>query len=259
MRIADLLTIRPISISAPGFIAIYVGAIGISEIVAATVSPFFGIFSHAIIIMLLVFHAALSQDVVSRRAFQALILIPLMRLLSVTLPIQELNPLYWNFIIGLPFLIAIGFMVRLLNLSARDVGLRPIRWKFDALVAASGFILSPIAYYLSPPTYLPNSLMGYEIVLFTLIVFIFAGFTEELVFRGILQRTMQNVSRQNGIALVSILYAMTYVGSFSLSYILFIGVVGQFFATCRQRGSLWGVILAHSIMILGILVQHYYI
>jgi membrane protease YdiL (CAAX protease family) len=41
-----------------------------------------------------------------------------------------------------------------------------------------------------------------------------------------------------------------YMGSLSLSYVLFIGLVGLFFSWCVKRtGSIWGVVLAHSLLI----------
>jgi membrane protease YdiL (CAAX protease family) len=53
----------------------------------------------------------------------------------------------------------------------------------------------------------------------------------------------------------SILFATMYIGSLSLSYVIFMGLVGLFFSWCVYRtASLWGVTLAHGVMMAGMLL-----
>ena len=84
---------------------------------------------------------------------------------------------------------------------------------------------------------------------------VFTGFVEEIIFRGMLQQVANEILGGAGVLCSSILFAIMYTGSLSLSYMLFIGLVGLFFGWCVNRtGSIWGVILAHSILNIGMIL-----
>ena len=78
------------------------------------------------------------------------------------------------------------------------------------------------------------------------------GLAAELVFRGLLQHVASPLFGRLGLLWSAAAFASMYTGSLSPSYVAFMGVVGLFFGWCVQRtGSLWGVVLAHGGLIVG--------
>jgi uncharacterized protein len=83
-----------------------------------------------------------------------------------------------------------------------------------------------------------------------LILLLFVGFTEELLFRGVLQQVAVDVFGRAGLVWSSALCACMSLGSLAPSYVLFMLLVGLFFAWCVERtGALWGVAVAHGVFI----------
>jgi membrane protease YdiL (CAAX protease family) len=186
----------------------------------------------------------------------------LLRVLSLTVPLREVPSLYWYAMIGIPLLLAAALAAYALGLSWSDLGLslssrssfsRP----FQVAIAATGVPLSLVAFWLVPrPQPIPTTLAGHDIILAPIILFLFTGFAEELIFRGILQQTArQALGPPFSIVYSSVLFATMYVGSLSPGYVTFMGLVGLLFGWCVNRtGSLWGVVLAHSLLNIGMLL-----
>ncbi|WP_439116288.1 lysostaphin resistance A-like protein [Nitrolancea hollandica] len=100
---------------------------------------------------------------------------------------------------------------------------------------------------LTPPLTTRDTLIG------AIILIIFSGAIEEILFRGLLQRVTTEIFGTWGIAWASVLFAVMYLGSHSAPVVAIMGLIGLFFGWCVERtGSTWGVILAHGIMLIGI-------
>ncbi len=214
-----------------------------------------------IILMLLGDYATLDEQVSYRRLLPALALLPLLRLLSLTMPVREIPQLYWYAMIGIPLLLAAIVATRTLELSWSDLGLSftsrgRFMWLYQVTIAASGVPLSFAAFWLVPrPQPLPTTFTGLDLILAPIILFLFTGFAEEIIFRGILQQTARQVLGPFSTVYSSVLFAVMYIGSLSPAYVIFIGLVGLYFGWCVYRtGSLWGVVLAHSLLNIGVLL-----
>ncbi len=233
-----------------------------AEIIGALSGAILGVVCDAfIILMLLVDYATLDEQVSYRRLLPALMLLPLLRLLSLTVPVREIPQLYWYAMIGTPLLLAAVVAAHALDLSWSDLGLRlhsrsPLAWLYQATIALTGVPLSLAAFWLVPrPLPISTSLAGRDIILAPIILFLFTGFAEELIFRGILQQTARQALGPFSVIYSSVLFAAMYAGSLSPGYVIFIGLVGLFFGWCANRtGSLWGVVLAHSLLNIGMLL-----
>jgi membrane protease YdiL (CAAX protease family) len=145
--------------------------------------------------------------------------------------------------------------MRLLGYHWPGVGLRVYAWPPQVMIALHGIPLSLAAFLIARPEPLLPSFDWQNIAISSVILFIFVGFTEEIIFRGLLQQVMTERFGRTGMVCSSILFATMYIGSLSLSFVIFVGLVGLFFSWCVYRtASLWGVVLAHSIMIIGMLL-----
>lgn len=230
----------------------YIAAIAVAEAISVFIGVIPGTLGHAILIPTMLSHYGLSEARY-RRVLPVLALVPLLRILSLVMPIQQLPQIYWHALVGLPLLIAAVLAAHLLGLSRAMLGLNLYARPLQALIALSGVPLSMAAFFILRPDPLIGEVSGSTIMIGAAILTIFAGFTEEFIFRGLLQQVVGEVFDGRAATLYStILFAIMYIGSLSLSYVLFIALVGLFFAYCvNKSGSLWGVVLAHSIMNVG--------
>jgi membrane protease YdiL (CAAX protease family) len=74
------------------------------------------------------------------------------------------------------------------------------------------------------------------------------GFVEEVIFRGVLQRSAVQVFGGWGLVDVSLLFAVAHWIHNSLIDIVYVFVIALFFAwVVKKTGSLFGVTLAHGI------------
>jgi membrane protease YdiL (CAAX protease family) len=155
-------------------------------------------------------------------------------------------------LIGLPLLLSAAWTVHLLGVPWSSLGLRLRAWPWQALVAFSGIPLGAVGVMLVHPMALIPALDWRDIIVGTIILTIFVGFMEELIFRGLLQQVMIDVFGPAGLLWSTVIYTSLYISSLSWSYVAFIGLVSLFFGWCVQRtGSLWGVVAAHSGLAVG--------
>jgi uncharacterized protein len=233
-------------------IPIYIAAVAIAEALGVFLGAVPSAASHAVLILVLLGHSILMDRAPSRHILLVLALAPLLRLLSLTIPIKEVPQIYWYAMIGTPVLVAVAATARHLDLPWSRLGLHRAPWPPQILIACSGLPLSLAAFLILQPKPLAPQPGWYGIVIGSIILLIFAGFTEEILFRGLLQQVITEIFGRAGLVYSSTLFAIMYIGSLSLRYVLFIGLLGLFFSWCVSRtGSIWGVVLAHSFINIG--------
>ncbi len=186
------------------------------------------------------------QESPVQRALLALALLPLLRILSVVMPIEGLGPLLWYGWVGVPLLLGAWLAVRALDLTPAQIGLRRTAAFPQIVIALSGPPLGLAAYALFHPVALVSR-TGLEALLAAAILIVFAGFAEELIFRGILQATLEEALSFWGVIAGAALYAVAHLPTLIPGYILYMGGVGLLFGwAVRRTGSTWGVIAAHA-------------
>jgi membrane protease YdiL (CAAX protease family) len=233
-------------------IPVYAAAIMAAEAVTVRGGVVLGTLCHAVLVLALLNHYVWLGHAPRRQALLVLVLAPLLRILSVTMPIKQLPPIYWFVLIGLPLLLSAAWTVRLLGVPWSGLGLRLRSWPWQCLVACSGIPLGAVGFMVGHPRALIPAMDWRDLVVGAIILTIFVGFTEELIFRGLLQQVMIDVFGPAGLLWSTVIYASLYISSLSWSYVVFIGLVSLFFGWCVQRtGSLWGVIAAHSGLAVG--------
>ncbi len=244
-------------------VLVYAAYTVIAEMMAVAVGPIPGAFAHALLVAALVHSYALLSDFPQRRAFLVLALLPLMRLLSLTVSVVSIPQVYWYPMIGVPLLLAAVLIARQLDLAsavrvaraAREAAgehLPDRRWQWA--IALTGVPLGLIAHLITRAAPLATSLPG--VLLATVFLVIFSGITEEYIFRGLLQPIMQGIFGQAaGLTFTSLLFAGFYLGTGQPLYVLLMALAGGFFGWVSDlTGSLRGVMVAHSLMVVGVLL-----
>ena len=241
----------------------YTAALAGAEAALASAGPIEGAAAYAAILAVLLTHSFISERGATGSSsdsasmlLPALALVPLLRILSLTMPVRELPDVYWYAVTGAPLLVALGLLARAQGGEwARSVV--PLAWSpVQALIAMLGVPLSLQAYLiLRPDPVVEQARLG-PIFGACLILFAFAAVPEELLFRGVLLRVLSDVfGTLGGVLLASALFTIVYIGSLSVGYVVFSAAVGLLFCWCvRSTSSLVGVTLAHTLLLVGLLV-----
>lgn len=227
----------------------YLAALTIAEVLTALVEPRAGLMLHSVLMIGLLVHAALTWERPIHRLLLTLTLAPLIRILSLSLPLAGFPILYWYLIVSVPLFVATFIMARVLGLNAADVGLTWHKGLAQAGIALTGLLFGAVEYAILRPAALTPALTWRAAWLPALILLVSTGFEEELIFRGVMQRVAIDVlGRRWGILYVAALFAILHVGYKSLLDVLFVFVVALFFGWAAERTrSIVGVTLAHGI------------
>jgi membrane protease YdiL (CAAX protease family) len=195
--------------------------------------------------------SGLSQRGREFRFLLPLALPPLIRLLSLALPLANFPLIYWYAIIGVPLFIATFLTARAIGLTAGEIGLR-LSWRelpIQLLIGLSGILLGFIEYLILRPEPLFTK-PSWELVLFAiLILIIFTGFLEELIFRGVIQSSSTQALGSVGIIFTALVFSVLHIGYRSVIDVMFVFAVGITFGLIAQRDrTLLGVSLAHGMI-----------
>jgi membrane protease YdiL (CAAX protease family) len=228
---------------------VFLLALAVAEILTAAVDPRMGLAAHAAIMALLVTKGARETNYAKRELYWTLILAPVIRFGSLTLPLGSLPLISWYPLIGVPIFAAAFAGARTLGYTRAQIGLTiklsDLHWQL-ALVPL-GFLLGIGEYLIFRPAPLAERFTVGDIAMPALILLIFTGFEEELIFRGIMQRAALRSLGRWGLVYISAVFAVLHIGYLSILDVVFVFLVGLLFAlfVLRTR-SLFGVTLAHG-------------
>ncbi len=172
---------------------------------------------------------------------------PLIRILSLALPLNSFPLLYWYLITSVPLFAATWAAGRSLGYSWRGLGMTLRGWPLQVMVGLSGLAIGAGEYLILRPEPLAAELSWRSIWQPALILFVCTGLLEEMIFRGLLQRSTTDALGRWGVPYVAMLFAVLHVGYKSLPDVAFVLLVGLFFGwvVARTR-SLLGVTIAHG-------------
>lgn len=227
---------------------LYLAAITAAEFLTVLDRPRLGTAAHVVILATLLVHASALPGHPHHRMLLALSLAPLIRILSLSMPLQDVDLVLWYLIVGLPLLAAALVVARTLDLSPRDLGLSLGRLPLQLLVASTGLVFGFAEYLILKPQPLIDQLTLPQVWWPALILLVATGFNEELVFRGVMQSAARPALGRGTILYVTVLFAALHVGYRSVVDVAFVFAVGLFFGLIVARtGSLLGVTLSHGI------------
>lgn len=227
---------------------IYFLAITISEVITVTIAPLWGIVCHIVVLIALIVHSVLVGRQTLQRLLISLALVPLIRIVSLSVPLANIPRTWWYPVIYTPLLIAALEVVRITGYSLKQIGLTLKKVQVQLLVALSGFAIGVVEYFILKPVPMIPELTWQGILLPALIFLLFTGFVEEFIFRGVLQNTALEEYGNWGIIYISLLFAIVHMIHHSPLDIAFVFIVAVYFGwVVKKTGSLLGVSLAHGI------------
>jgi uncharacterized protein len=228
---------------------IYLAVMGIAELTIMMINPYIGIALHYGLIIVLLFHSVSIRKHIFYRLLVVLTLPPLIRVLSLALPLAALPVIYWYLIISIPVFIAAVFTVRLL--AIRTYAFLPTRETLftQGLIGVSGLGLGVVEYLILKPQPLFENPAIFEFSFAVIILFVCTGLVEELVFRNLLQVTaIECLDVRFSLIYLSFLFAVFYIGHGSLAHLVFIFLAGCYFNwVVFSTRCIFGVTVAHAL------------
>ena len=251
----------------------YLGLLTLTEVVTIRVDPVWGIAGFAVLVVGLMVGAlrtakpsGLSPEgvgLIERRETSlrvALLLPPLIGIASLTLPLQRFGELGRSGAVALPALVAAFATMRANGYRRHDVGVSlPRSWRsglFDLIVAASGIGLGYLGFRTSGSGSAPPESVSVAALSAAILLAVGIGFTNEFVYRGILQRAATDLfGPLVGVVYVATLSTVPIIGKRSPLDTGLIFLVAVAFGTVVQlTRSILGVSIALAIAILCALV-----
>ncbi len=241
----------------------YLVALVAAELVTNLVEPRAGLVLYALILAGLLVHTAFRWEQPIHRLLLSLTFVPLIRILSLSLPLTRFPQIDGYLFTSIPLFLMAFMVMRTLGLSRRAVGLTWRGLPLQLAIGLTGLALGYIEYLILSPQPLIGELSWQQFWLPALILLVSTGLLEELLFRGIMQRTALDALRRGGMVYVAALFAALHVGHRSAIDILFVFGVGIFFGWVAARtGSIVGVTLSHGLtnimlfLVVPLLIPH---
>jgi uncharacterized protein len=228
----------------------YLLLISAAEVVTVLVNATIGMIFHAFIMIGLIIHGSIIQQGPFRRYLVILAIAPLIRVLSLSLPLAALGVpvMYRYMIVGVPILMAAFFAARGVGLAANRLYFTWKGWPIQLLFSLSGLALGYFEYLILHPQALVPTAGWFDIGMGMFILFVFTGFLEEFIFRGLLQVTGIQLFGKTAIWIISILFGILHIGYYSIFDVVFAASVGLFFGYfALKTHSLLGISLAHGV------------
>lgn len=221
------------------------------EYLTAAVDPRIGLVGHALLLGGLVTVGARTNDSARRELYWTLCMAPVIRIASLSLPIGALPLVSWYPYIGVPIFAAAFMTMRQLGYTPAQVGLTV---RLDDLprqlaLVPVGVVLGVGEYLIFRPAPLAERFTLADIWLPSLVLLIFTGLEEELIFRGIMQRAALRSLGRWGLVFISLIFSSLHIGYLSVLDLIFVGIVGQMWALFALRTrSLLGVTISHGMV-----------
>lgn len=229
-----------------GVIALFTALISLAELLLyyGHVEP--AMWTHTVTLLLAVLlPLKLSDSTVILKAF---VLLPLFRLVNLGMPIFFNVTLLWYPVIYGP-LIPAGILIA----QDLDVSLTS-GWQYGILLAPLAIpvsaVLSAIEFSIITPQALITTDSILEVTLIALVMLLFIGFVEELLYRAILQRTLTDViGFVPALLVANALFGLMHSAYGTPLEIVFAGVLGLVYGIVyRYTDSLLYITLLHGLL-----------
>jgi membrane protease YdiL (CAAX protease family) len=272
-----------IKISDGMYLIIYLILIAFAEFTVAYITPQTGIIFHIFLLIIFFIHSGiLSKDKMSINRLQwlfirskkkpsslvqklidkrerlssillALTLVPLIRILSLVMPLYHFPRIQWFIIIGVAVYLALFILLFQQKIKLKEVGLQLPTKKYIPIevgIILLGVPLGFMEFYILRPSSFIDSLSIENIIIAILIIFIATGLMEELIFRGLLQKKSINIlGPWQGMLFVTLIFAALHIGNLSFLDVFLVFCIGGLYAiVVKTTKTIIGVSISHTIV-----------
>lgn len=147
--------------------------------------------------------------------------------------------------------VGVVLVMRRLALSPGTIGLRPAPVAEILPVAVAGSALAIPGYLIARPEPLVQEPTVFGMILASVVVVLFVGVLEEVVFRGVIQVVAADLLSRGALIVSVGATALMYSASLDVRYVLWAAFVAALFGIeARRSGSLAAPIVGHSVLAL---------
>jgi membrane protease YdiL (CAAX protease family) len=231
-------------------VVFYLAGMALAERLTTTISTvYIGLVIYGFVLIGLIIQGAFAKSTQEQRVFLTLAFAPLIRLISLSIPLKGTPMVYWYFWIGMPIYLSIFVVARYAGFTANEIGLTTKNLGRQIPLMFLGIGLGIIEYFILRPAPLVSNFTLSQLWLPGLILLVFTGFLEEIIFRGMMQVTFLPIlGKWNGLLYVSLIFAVLHYGYGSFADVIFVFSVAMLFGWIALRtGSILGVSLAHGV------------
>lgn len=228
---------------------VYLAALIIAEILVTYINLQVGLTLEALILFALLLNSSLKTSYNFSILLMSMMALPIIRIIGLSIPLMQVDALYWFPIISVPLFAASFTIMRAQGLSLKNVGFVLGNWKVQLLIAITGVFLGTIEYLILTPKPLISTFNMENLIFASIILIISTGLAEEILFRGIIQKNAENVfGVVIGLLYTSLLFTALHIGWTSIYDLIFVFSVSVFYgyAFLKTR-SLLGITLSHGL------------
>ena len=228
-------------------LAVYLGVIVIAEVNLALQAPYVSLLIHVALIVLLPLHAAIARPGLSQ-LLATLMFAPLIRIVSLGLPLAQVPPVQAYALACLPLFVGIVVTSSALGLTRAQLGLTWGRPPWQLVVALLGIPFGFLEYVVLQPDPIADVTRPLAVAGASLVLLVSTGLLEELIFRGMMQTTAYELFGAVGLVFVNLVFAALHIGYQSPVDVVLVFAIGMAFSWVRLRtGTIVGVSLAHGL------------
>src|SRR4030042_4629541 len=122
---------------------VYLVVITLAEALTILVELRVGLILHGLVLVALILHASLENQLLTRDFLITLALVPLIRLLNLAMPFQMFTQIYWYMLVGIPLFLAALYTAHIVRLNRKILGLT---WRKLPIQLFIGFIGIGLGY-----------------------------------------------------------------------------------------------------------------
>jgi membrane protease YdiL (CAAX protease family) len=230
-------------------IAVPLIAIMIAEILQYTGDLKACIFLHVVILLSLILSPVWISESSTGNSLQALALLPLLRLLNISMPVFSETTLYMFIFIYTPLLVTCYLIARhqLIPLFQEENTLKNL-YIYVPLALLTGYFIGLAEWHTINAGNLIPDLSLKSLLELSFVMILVVGFTEELIFRSLLQTRLQtSFGMKNGLLITSIMFGIMHAGYGSFYELLITASAGILLGYMFQKtGSLVLVSFTHG-------------
>lgn len=230
----------------PPFLVIF--AIIVGEMTLYIGDVLLGLVIHLLSLLAIIFKIIFGDlDIKIKNILQGLILVILLRAVNLSIPQFFTTTIQYSMIYGIMF-IPIYMTIKNQNISAKDLGINFKKFHIYLPIAIIlGSIIAVIEYKISNPIHLIEDVNIPNIIIIAILMFIFIGPVEEIIFRSILLSRVEKLfDPKYGILLSGGIFGIMHM-SYGIIEILFTTIFGIILGDIFQKTrSLPFIVVTHG-------------
>jgi membrane protease YdiL (CAAX protease family) len=227
---------------------IYLTGLIVAEAVVAYYNLELGMVLEAVILFALLVNSSMTSHNLSL-LLRSMMALPIIRIIGLSIPLMQIQPLYWFPIIALPLFASAFTIMQSQGLSFKNVGFIWGNIPLQLTIALTGIFLGIVEFLILEPKPLIATFNIENLIFASIILIISTGLAEEILFRGIIQKNAESVfGAIYGLLYTSLLFTALHIGWTSIYDLIFVFLVAMFYGYVFQKTkSLFGITLSHGI------------